>query len=76
MKHNSKTSRWVGHLQLKYLDTDDFFKRKSVVDDIQASLTGNTIEHSTSERKNKPYLLQEDEEQESEEANDDADVNK
>ena len=61
MKDNSKTSRWVGHLQLKYLDTDDYFKRKLVVDDIQAILTGNKIEQSTSGRENNPDLLQEDE---------------
>ena len=62
MKDNNKTAHWVGHSQLKYLYTDDFFKRKPVFDDVQAILTGNKIEQSTSGRKNNPYLLQEDEE--------------
>ena len=34
------------------------------IKDIQASLTGTTIEQSHSGRKNNPYLLQESEEQE------------
>ena len=40
-----------------------FLKIKKFIDDIQASLTGNTIEQSTSGREKNPYLLQEDEEQ-------------
>ena len=44
LKDNNKTAHWVGHSQLKSLDTDDFSKRTPFVDDIQASLTGNTIE--------------------------------
>ena len=50
------------------------FQEKKVIDDIQASLTSTTIEHSYSVRKNNPYFLQEAEEQEYEEANTDADV--
>ena len=34
LKDNIKNAHWVGHLQLKYLDTDDFSKRTPVVDDI------------------------------------------
>ena len=52
-----------------------FFKRKQVVDDVQASLTSTTFGLSGSGRKENPYLLQEDEQQEAEEANDDTDVN-
>ena len=48
LKDNNKTAHWVGHLQLKSLYTDVFFKRKPVVDDLQDSLTGNTIEQSAS----------------------------
>ena len=73
-KDNVKTAHWVVHQQFRSLDTYNFFKRTPVVDDIQDSVTGNTIKHSDEEKKN-PYLLQEEEEQEYEEANDDADVN-
>ena len=47
-KDNIKTAHWVGHSQSKSLDIGDFFKRTLVVDDIQASVTGNKIEHSAS----------------------------
>ena len=50
-KGNNKTAHWVGQLQLKYLDTDFFFLRKPVVEDIESNLTSNTIEQSTSVRK-------------------------
>ena len=40
-----------------------FFKRKPVIDDIQASSTGTTDEQSDQGEKNNPDLLQEDEEQ-------------
>ena len=62
-------------MQLKSFYTNVFFKRKPVVDDIQASLTDNTIENSASGKKNNPDLSQEDEEQEAEEVIDDADIN-
>ena len=62
-------------MQLKSFYTNVFFKRKPVVDDIQASLTGNTIENSASGKKNNPDFSQEDEEQEAEEVIDDADIN-
>ena len=50
------------------------FNKKKIIDDIQDSLTGTTIEQSASGRKRNPYLLQESEEQEVEELYDDADV--
>ena len=68
LKDNNKTAYWVGHVRLKPLDTE-VFQKKKVVDDVQASLTGATIEQSVSRRENYPYLLQE-----AEEANADADV--
>ena len=37
------------------------FQKKQFVDDIQASLPGNTIEQSISERNKNPYWLQVDE---------------
>ena len=36
--NNVKAVDWVGHSQLRSLDTDDFFKRKPVVDVIQNGL--------------------------------------
>ena len=74
LKDNIKTAHWVGQSQLRLLDTNDFFKRTPVVDEIQYSVNGNAIEKSAS-GKNNPDLLQEEEEQEYEETNDDADVN-
>ena len=73
LTYNNKTAHWVGQSKLKPLYTDDFSKK--VIDAIQASLTGITIEQSVSGRKNNPYLLQESEEKEAEEANDYAGVN-
>ena len=72
-KDNNKTAHWVGHLKLKPLDTGDFSKEK-VIDEIQDSLTGTTIEQSDSGRENNTDFLQEAEEQEAKEANTDADV--
>ena len=51
-----------------------FSKRKKLIGDIQASLTGITIKHSYLGRENNTDLLQEAEEQEDEEANSDADI--
>ena len=50
-KDNVKTVHCVGHLQLISLDTDDLFKSTPVVDNIQASLTGNTMKQSNFEKK-------------------------
>ena len=72
-KDNVKTAHWVGNSQLRSLDTDKFFKVISVVDDIQASVTINTMKQWSS-RKN-PDLLQKEEENVAEEANDIAAVN-
>ena len=51
MKDHNKTAHWVGHSKLKPLDTDDFFKRKWFLDDVQASSTGTTFKQSASGRK-------------------------
>ena len=51
------------------------FHNKKGIDDIQASLTGTTIEQSDLGRKINPYLLEEAEEKESEEVNDGAGEN-
>ena len=32
-------SHWVGHSALKELDTNDFFERKKMIDDMEAELT-------------------------------------
>ena len=40
---NNKTTHWVGNSKLKPLDKNDLFKRKKVIDDIQASLTVTKI---------------------------------
>ena len=57
-KDNVKNTNWVGHSQLISLDIYNFFERKPVVDDIQASVTGNTMNQSDYE--NNPDLLQEE----------------
>ena len=71
MKNNNKTTQWVGHSKLKPLDTEGFSKEK-VINDIQASLTGTTIKQSYEVKIDNPDLLQEAEEQKSEESNADA----
>ena len=73
-KNNFKTAHWVGHSQLRYLHTYIFFKRTPFVDEKQASVTGNTIKQSVAGGGENLYLLQEAEENISEEANDDADI--
>ena len=70
LKYNIKTEHWVGYLQLRSRDTNAFFKMTPVVDDIQASVTVNTIEQSDSEGGKNPIFLQE-----SEDANNDTGVN-
>ena len=60
-KDNVKTAHWVGKSQLRSLDTYSSFERTPVVDNTQASVTGNTIKQSASE--NNPVLLQEEEEE-------------
>ena len=61
-------------LKIKTSGYRRFFQKKKVIIDIQAILTGTTIEKSASRRKNNPDLLQESEEQDSEEANVDGDI--
>ena len=75
-KNNVKPAHWVGHLQLRSLDTDYFFKRTPVVDEKQASVTVNTVKLSVSGGgAGNPFLLQEEEETVAEDTNDYADVN-
>ena len=50
-KDKVKTGHWVGQSQLISLDTYDLFKRTQVVDDIQSSVTGSTIQQSASGKK-------------------------
>ena len=73
-KDNVKTAHWVGQSQLGPLDTYYFCERTPVVDDIQASVTGNKMKKSVSEGKKIPDLLKE-EENVAGEADDDAVVN-
>ena len=61
-KDNVRTAHWVVHLQLRSLDTDNFFKRTPGVDNKKAIVTGNTIKYSPSGRGKNPYLLQQEEE--------------
>ena len=74
-KDKVKPVHWVGHSQLRSLDTDDFFKRTPVVDKKKAIVNGNRITQSVSWNNNNPVLLQEEEENVAEKTNDDADVN-
>ena len=65
-KNNVKPAHWVGHSQLRFLDTNEFFKRTPVVDEKQASVTVNIVKQSVSgggerirfhyKKKNKMYL--------------------
>ena len=34
-----RTSHWVGYLDLKEIDTNDFFKRKHIIEDMESELT-------------------------------------
>ena len=61
LKGNVKTAHWVGHSQVKSLDTDDFLKKKLVVDEKQASVTGNTMKQSVYGEKKNPVLFKEEE---------------
>ena len=56
LKYNIKNAHWVGKSELISLDIDDFFKRTPFVDGIQASVTGNTIKQSASERKESRFV--------------------
>ena len=47
-KDNVKPAYWVGHSRLRSLDTYNFFKRTSGVDEKQASITVNTVKQSVS----------------------------
>ena len=60
-KVNVKPAHWVGHSQLRSLDTDDFFKRTSAVDEKQANVTVNTMKQSVFGEQKNPVLLQEEE---------------
>ena len=44
-KDNNKTAHWVGFQKLKPLDIN-IILRKTIINELQASLTGDTIEHS------------------------------
>ena len=47
-KDNVKPAHWFGPSQLRSRDTDDFFKRTSVVDEKQGSVTGSTMKQLVS----------------------------
>ena len=55
-KYNGKYAHWDSNLQLKYLETDNFFKRTPVVDKIQSSVTGNTMKQSADEKKESTFI--------------------
>ena len=74
-KDNVKTAHWVGHLQLRSIDTEYLFKRTPAVDEKQASVTVNTMKHSVFGRGKNPDLLKIEQENASEETNDDSGVN-
>ena len=57
LKNNVKTAHWVGHSQLRFLDIDGLFKIEPVVDEIRASVTGNTMKQSVSGEEKNPDLL-------------------
>ena len=61
MKDINKTVHWVGQSKLKTLYVEDCFKIKTIINELEAILTGDTIELSDSGIKNNPYLLQESE---------------
>ena len=75
LKDNVKTAHWVGRSQLRSLDTYDFLKITRVVDEKQASVTGNTMKQSVYVEKKNPDLMQQEEENVAEETTEDADVN-
>ena len=56
LKDNNKTAHWVGNDKLKPLDKD-VSQKKERIDERQSSLTGTTIEKSSSGSKNNPDLL-------------------
>ena len=35
---------WIGHSELKILYYNEFFERKSIIDELEASLTGSPID--------------------------------
>ena len=39
MNNGDRTSLWVGHSNLKELDTNNLFERKNMVEDMEAELT-------------------------------------
>ena len=52
-------AHWVGHTELKSLDTDYFFKITPVFDEKWAGVTGKTTKQSFSGEGKNPFLLQE-----------------
>ena len=58
---NDKHAHWVGHSQLRSLDTDYLFKRTPGVDEKQASVTLQTNKQSVYGVGNNSVLLQKEE---------------
>ena len=58
LEDNSKTAHQVGHLKLKPVDLEDFYKIKNIINELETILTGTSIEHSDSVMENNPDLLQ------------------
>ena len=57
IKDNVKNSHWIDHSQLRYLDTDDFFKITPDVDEKQANVTGNTTKQLVSGGGEEPSFI-------------------
>ena len=55
LKYHDKTSHWVGHSKLIPLDLEDFYKRKIIINGVEAILPGTKIEQLNSGMKNDPY---------------------
>ena len=58
MNGNNKTSHWFGHSKCKPLDLGDFYKRKRIINELEANLNTTTIEQSDSGMEHIPDLLQ------------------
>ena len=54
MKDNNKTSHWFSHSKLKSLDLEEVSKRRRIINELEDSLSGTTIEQSDSGMKNNP----------------------
>ena len=57
-KEKVKTAHWVGHSQLRSLDTDNFFKITPGVEVKQVSVTVDKMKQSVSGVKKNQFLLQ------------------